>query len=215
MTIESEPRSVTGKKVKALRRQGITPLHLYGRGTTSLNLQAPTVLVQRLVTQAGGNVPVSVSIKGAPGAHFAFARQIQRHPVTDALLHVDFYQVPTTEVMRAEVPIHLVGEAPAARVHGGTLLQAIHSLAVECLPLDIPPFIEVDVSGLDDYEKAIHVSSLNLGERVTIVTEPGELIARVNPPRVVAEAVPAEAAPATEEGAPEEAAAQPSEEEGR
>jgi len=187
-TMEANLRSVTGRKVRALRRNGTTPMHLYGKGTSSLNLQADTALLKRLVAQAGGNTPVMVSVNGVSGVHLSFIREVQRHPITNEILHVDFYQVPTTEVMRAEVPVYLTGEAPAIRKLSGVLLQALHSIEVECLPLDVPQAIEVDVSDLDDFEKAIHVSDISFGSSIAIVTSPDELVARVNQPRVTAEA---------------------------
>ena len=198
LTLQAEHRSVTGKKVTSLRRQGITPIHLYGKGTSSLSLQADSALLQRLVIQAGGTSPVAVSVKGSEATHLTFIREVQRHPITEAILHVDFYQVPTTETIRAEVPVYLTGEAPAARVLGGVLFQALHSIEVACLPLEVPRFVEVDVSGLEDFEQAISVSSITLDPSVTIITDAAEMIARVNPPRVVVEEAVAEAAAAEE-----------------
>ena len=147
LTLDASPRSVIGKKVRALRRTGVTPLHLYGKDTASLNLQADSAVLQRIVSRAGRNIPVSVSVEGTQDAHFAFIREVQRHPITMAILHVDFYQVPMAEMMRAQVPVYLVGEASAVRMLNGVLNQAINSIEVECLPLDVPQNIEVDVFG--------------------------------------------------------------------
>ena len=202
LTLQLEPRSVVGKKVRSLRRQGITPAHLYGMGVEPLNLQGEATVVQRLVARAGRNIPVSVSITGEQRSHLAFIREVQRHPLTEAVLHVDFYQVPMTEVTQAEVPVYLVGEAPAIRVQSGVLFQALHAVLVECLPLDVPQFVEMDISGLDDFEKSLHASDISLGDKVTVLTDPDEVIARVNPPRVVVEEeVPVEAAEGEEEEA--------------
>ncbi|MFC1935357.1 50S ribosomal protein L25 [Chloroflexota bacterium] len=208
ITLEANPRSVIGKKVRALRREGITPLHLYGKGILSMNLQADTALVQRLVAHAGRNIPVSVSVTGTKDVHFAFIREVRRNPITEAILHVDFYQVPMAEMMRAQVPIYLTGEAPAVRTQGGIMLQALHSIEVDCLPMDMPQYVEVDVSGLTDFEQTIYVSSINLGDSVTIITDPSELIARVNPPRVVV-AEEAAAVPDVAEARAEEAEEKP------
>jgi len=194
LTLQTEHRSVTGKKVKSLRRQGITPIHLYGKVTSSLSLQVDSALLQRLVIQAGGTTPVAMSVKGSEATHLTFIREVQRHPVTEAILHVDFYEVPTTETIRADVPVYLTGEAPAVRVQGGVLLQVLHSIEVECLPLEVPRFVEVDVSGLEDFEQTISVSSIALDPSVTIINDASEMIARVNPPRVVVEEAVAEAA---------------------
>ena len=195
-----------------MRRKGITPVHLYGKNTPSMSLQANSAELQRLVIRAGGTTPITVSVENGQAFPLAFVRQVQRHPVTEEILHVDFFQVPVAEVMRAEVPIYLMGDAPAVRMLNGVLLQALHAIEVECLPLDIPQSIEVDVSGLEDFEQGIYVSSINLGDSVTIITDPEEMITRVNAPRVVVEeeVLVAEAAEGEEvEAAAEEAEAQP------
>ena len=187
LTLEAEPRVVTGRKVAGLRRMGITPIHIYGKGIESSSLQADSPSLQKVVVRAGGSVPVTLTVKGSTGSHLAFIREVQRHPMTEAILHVDFYQVSLAETMRAQVPIYLVGEAPAVRLHEGVVMQALHSLEVECLPLDVPQLVEVDISGLEDFEMAVHVYDVSFADSVTIITDSSDLIARVNPPRVVVE----------------------------
>jgi large subunit ribosomal protein L25 len=187
LTLEAEPRVVTGRKVAELRRMGITPIHIYGKGIESSSLQADSPSLQKVVVRAGGSVPVTLTVKGSTGSHLAFIREVQRHPMTEAILHVDFYQVSLAETMRAQVPIYLVGEAPAVRLHEGVVMQALHSLEVECLPLDVPQSVEVDISGLEDFEMAVHVYDVSFADSVTIITDSSDLIARVNPPRVVVE----------------------------
>lgn len=188
ITLQATPRSVTGKHVRFLRRAGVTPIHLYGRETDSLALQVDSTVLLDVLAKAGRNVPVSVSVEGSATSHFAFIREVQRHPVTEAVLHVDFYQVPVTETMRAAVPVYLIGDAPAVRLLSGNLTQALHTVEVECLPLEVPQYVEVDISSLEDFEQGIYVSSLDMGQAVTILTAPEELIVRVNPPRVEVEA---------------------------
>lgn len=204
ITLEAEPRSVTGKKVKALRRQGLTPVHLYGKGTESMSLQVDSAVLQRLVVRVGGNIPINLSVKGASAVRLAFMREVQRDPISEAIVHVDFYQVPMAEVMRAQVPIYLIGEAPAVRVHGGVLSQTLHSIDVECLPLDVPQYVELDISGLGDFEQALYVSAITLEDSVTLITHPSEFVARVNAPRVITETTEvgvAESAPEELDGA--------------
>ncbi|MBI4340448.1 MAG: 50S ribosomal protein L25 [Chloroflexi bacterium] len=178
-----EPRSTFGKKLKALRRSGVAPVHLYGKGAASLSLQVETRRLERLVATTSPNTPVYVSVVGSPETHFAFLRDVQRHPVSDALLHVDFYQVSLTEAMEAEVPVRLVGEAPAVRALSGVLFQALQTLTVECLPLDIPQYVEVDVSGLTDFERSVTVKDIRVSAVVKVLTSPDAMVARVNPPR--------------------------------
>ncbi len=203
ISLQAEPRSVTGKHVRFLRRAGLTPIHLYGKETDSLALQVDATVLLGVLAQAGQNAPVSVSVEGSATAHFAFIREVQRHPVTEAVLHVDFYQVPVTETMHASVPVYLIGDAPAVRLLSGNVTQALNTVDVECLPLDVPPYVEVDISGLENFEQGIYVSSLDMGRAVTILTSPEELIVRVNPPRVEVEAPVGEAA--VEEGVEGEA----------
>ena len=191
LTLELETRSVVGKKVQTLRRQGITPVHLYGRGATSMSLQAEASKILRIVAQAGKNRPVSVSVSGQETPYLAFIREVQRHPVSEAILHVDFYQVPMTEIAQANVPIRLIGEAPAVRMLNGVLNQVLPTLRVECLPLAVPEYFELDMSGLDDFEKALRVSDIPPSDIVTFLNNPNDVIARVNAPRVAVEEVSA------------------------
>lgn len=176
-------RSVTGKKVKRLRKQGILPVHMYGRGIDSLSLQGETGELRRVLLRVGTNIPVSVQVEGSDAENICFVRDVQRHPVTEDLLHVDFIRVDVTQTISAEVPINLIGAAPATQ-QGGTLLQPLTSLLVEALPMNIPASVEADVSGLDDFEKSIVVGDIVVSDNVTVLTDSDEFVARVSPPRV-------------------------------
>ena len=198
-SVQLLPRAVTGKKVKTLRKQGMVPVHLYGNGLDSGAFQVDALILQKLLRQVGTNIPLSVKLKGKGAQNICFVREVQRHPVTEDLLHVDFMQVDVSQTVRAEVPIVFEGTAPAVRSMGGTLLQSIQSILVESLPLDVPASIEIDVSDLDDFEKSIHVSDISVDAEVTIITNSDDLIARVSPPRIEVEEVE-EAAEEEEEG---------------
>ena len=179
-------RTVTGKKVKQLRRQGILPVHMYGRGIDSMSLQGVAGDLRRLLPRIGTNIPVSVRVEGNEGENVCFVRDVQRHPVTEDLLHIDFIRVDVTQTISAEVPIALIGSAPATQ-QGGTLLQPLTSLLVEALPMNIPATVEADVSGLDDFEKSIVVRDIPIADNVTVLTDRDEFVARVIPPRVETE----------------------------
>ncbi len=176
-------RTVTGKKVKRLRRQGILPVHMYGAGIESQELQVEAGELRRILPRVGTNIPVSVAVDGSDDENICFVREVQRHPVTEDLLHVDFIRVDVTQTISAEVPITLIGNAPATQ-QGGTLLQPLTSLLVEALPMNIPASVEADVSGLDDFEKSIVVSDITVADNVTVLTDSDEFVARVTPPRV-------------------------------
>ena len=187
VTLKLAPRSVTGKKVKRLRKDGHVPVHVYGRGIESQTLQAEAQVLRRVLPQVGANIPLSLELEGEKGENICFVREVQRHPVTEDVLHVDFLRVDVARAIQAEVPVVLVGNAPAVRELGGTLLQPLQNLLVEALPMNIPASFEADVSELEDFEKGVYVRDIEIDATVTLVTDPGELIARVSPPRVEVE----------------------------
>ena len=209
------PRPVLGKKVKRLRREGIIPANVYGRALDSVAIQVVRDDLVRVVRSAGRNEIIYLRLDGEEPRP-TFVRQIQRNPVTDAILHVDFYQISLAEKVRIEVPLALVGTAPAEQTHGGTLLHSLDSITVEGLPTDIPSVIEVEVSGLEEIDASIHVAELSVPDEVTVLTDPEVVVAKIAPPHVekeVEEEVEAEvvegeeaAEEAAEEGAEEPAA---------
>lgn len=202
-SLKLSQRKVVGKKVKALRRQGIVPVHVYGSGTDPLVLQVDTQVLSRILPRVGTNVPISLEIEEQDGENICFVREVQRHPVTENVIHVDFFRVDVSQTTQAEVPITVVGISPAVRDLNGTLMQPLQSVLVEALPMNIPASIEVDISGLDDFDKALHVSDVIVDSRVTIVTNAEEMIARISAPRIEVEA-----AAGVEEGVVAEAAAE-------
>ena len=206
------PREVVGKKVSRLRREGVIPANVYGRALESVAIQVPREDLVQLLRTAGRNEIVYLQLDGEEPRP-AFVRQVQRNPVTDAILHVDFYQISLKDKVRMDVPVSLVGTAPAEQTHGGTLLHSLDSISVEGLPTDIPSVIEVDVSGLEEIDAAIHVRELNVPGEVEVLTDPEQVVAKIAPPHVEKEPVEEEAAEVVEgEEAPEEGA--PAAEEG-
>ena len=196
-SIKLSPRTVTGKKVNALRRQGIVPVHVYGADIESSAYQVEAQVLRQVLPRVGTNVPLSVEADGQKGENICFVREVQRHPVTEEVLHVDFLRVDVSQTIRAEVPIAIEGNAPAVRNFGGTLLRPLQTILIESLPMNVPTSFSIDVSDLDDFEKAVYVRDISVGPNVTVVTDPDELLARVSPPRI--EVVEEEAAVEEEE----------------
>ena len=186
-SVELHPRSIMGKKVNRLRRQGIVPVHVYGTDQAPQYLQVEAQILRRLLPRVGTNVPVNVAVAGEKDGAICFVREVQRHPVTDELLHVDFMRVDASRRMRVEVPITLQGIAPAARQLGGTLVQQLPVLLVECLPMEVPERLDLDVSVLDEFEKSLYVRDIAVGASVTVLTPPDELVCRVLQPRLIEE----------------------------
>ena len=177
ITIEAQPRTALGKKVRALRRTGATPIHVYGRDMDPLSLQADTRDLVHTLTEVGFTTPLTVTADG--DAHFVIVREIQRHPVSDLLLHVDFMAVSRTERREAAVPLHFEGEPPAAREEGAMLSEDMHELVLEALPTNMPAAITVNVSVLADADAVIRASDIVLPSGVTLVSEPDAVVARI------------------------------------
>ncbi len=191
--LELEPRELLGKKVRQLRRDGIVPVHLYGPGIESRSLQCQGPSLIQVLARAGGNTPVSVTIRGEKGNHLAFAREIQWDPRRDDLLHVDLLVAEADRPVTAQVPIVLTGESPGARMIGGTVMQQLRTLDVEALPLEMPAQADVDLDALTEPDGSIRVSDINLPGNVTVLTDPDEVVVRIEQPRVeVVEEEPAE-----------------------
>ena len=192
-TLKLDPRSVTGKKVRQLRRQGLIPVHLYGAEIEPQNLQVDDRTLNRLLPQVGSNVPVSIEYEGRDGDNICFVREVQRHPVSDEVIHVDFLRVDVSQVTTAEVPIVTVGSSLAVSDMAGTLLLNLQTLLIEALPMNMPAEIPVDISGLEDFEASLLVQDLQVPGNVTVLNDPEDFVARVAPPRLEMEAAADEA----------------------
>ena len=202
------PRTVLGKNVAKLRRAGQTPANVYGHRLESQSLQADSTELIHLLRSMGRNALVTLSIEGEPSARTVMVRDVARNPVNGKVLHVDFYQVNMTEKMKADVPVVLIGTSEAVTTYGGVLLQTVDVIHVEALPADIPSEFTVDVSVMTELEQAVHVRDLRIEtDKVTILSDPDIVLARVAAPRLATEEEEEAAAAAAaegEEGAPAE-----------
>ena len=218
-----ERRQGQGKgTARKLRRAGVIPAVFYGpkRATASIAVRAEEF--ERKLSHLEGSHLIRLVNDGGKDAELhdkaVLLREIQRHPVTGEVLHADFFEVDLTERLTVSVPLRFVGKAVGV-VEGGVLQPIVREIELECLPTEIPEFIEVDVSHLTIHQ-AVHLSELRLPERVTAMGEPTQPLVSVLPPTVeeakpaeAAEAVPAEGAPA--EGAAAAPAAEPAAAEGK
>lgn len=198
-------RDTLGKKVRFLRRKGLTPANLYGPNIESIPLQVETTLLKRLIARVGRNALVTLMVDGKP--RVVMIRDIQRNPLTDDLLHVGFFQVEMTHRVRTEVPLLFLGDAPAAKSSRVMLLQDLTALQVEALPGELPRNIEVDLSGLEEIGQTIHVRDIPVSDTLEVLNDPDQVVVRVMETRVEVEEVVAakeEEAPPEEEEVPPE-----------
>ena len=173
-----------GKSNKRLRREGLVPGVVYGKGEDSTNVQVDAKTFEALYRAAGRTSVVKFRVPGQSRSTSGFIKSVQRHPLTGRALHVDYFLVDLKVEMEVEVPLVFVGEAPAVEDTGGTLLHNLSSIRVKALPGDIPHEIEVNVSVLTSLDVAIHVRDLNLNrELVQVLSDGDTLVATVVPPR--------------------------------
>ena len=183
-------RETLGKKVKFLRRQSITPVHVYGRGTDSLALQCATPDLQKVLTQAGKTRLIDIHVGKSKKARSVMVRNIQKNAITGQLIHVDFYEVKATEKTKVAVPIVLVGEARALRTKTNILDHELNSITVECLPGDMPPSIPVDISSLNEPGQVVKVKDIKFSPEVTVLVDPERVIVRIGTTKLEREEVP-------------------------
>lgn len=202
--LHAEPRRIRGKKVRFMRREGTIPANVYGRGSDSLQVQVDAVEMGKLLSEHGTGGIIALNLTGEKHPKSVLVREVQRDPLTDNVLHVDFQQISMAEEVKVTVPLVLVGESPAVKAKAGMLLQVVYDLEVRGQARQIPEKIEVDISDLAEAEQAVLLRDISLGEGLVASADPDEVVVKVEPPRVmveeevvpVAEEEVAEAAPA-------------------
>lgn len=167
---------------KAVRQQGALPGIVYGHGVEPKSVQVDGKAFSKVFEKAGYTSLISLNVDDKED-HMTLVREVQRHPVRDTIMHVDFYQVRLDEKITANVPLLFVGEAPSVKDLGGVLVRQLDEVEVEALPQDLQHDIEVNISGLDNFDKVIHVSDLPVSEGVTILHEADEVVALVQAPK--------------------------------
>lgn len=186
-TLSAASRTVLGKKVKRLRREGLLPANVYGRGVASTAIQLDSRDFRRAIRQAGIRSMFELAIDGEQDSRHVLVRGLDREGGTGDPIHVDFYQVDLNHPIQTTTNIRLVGTAPAVTDLGGTLLQNLETVAIRCLPLDIPEAIEIDVSSLVSFELSLNVGDLNVPEGVEVLAASDIGVATVDAPRLTIE----------------------------
>lgn len=161
LTLHSSVRTVLGKKVKQIRKEGLIPGNIFGNNFTSTAISFPYkdfLLVYRVARETG---IVYIQIDKEKEEIPTLVKNVQKHPVKDTVLHVDFRKVNLKEKVSAEVPVEIAGQSAAVTQKGGVLLTQSNSLLIEALPQDIPHAIIVDISVLKEIGNEIKVKDLS------------------------------------------------------
>jgi large subunit ribosomal protein L25 len=199
--IQIEPRETGAKgKAKRLRREGKLPGVFYGPKAQSVPLELNRKEFLTRVADLEGSHLIRIKSRSPLLADkVALVKEMQFHPVTGEVLHADFYEVDLTAKILVKVPLHFVGKAVGV-VRGGILQPIVREVEVECLPMDIPEFFNVEVSELDIGD-SLHVTELVMPEGVVAASESDLTLVTVVPPSIEEAPTPAEAPAAAVEGA--------------
>lgn len=199
--IQIEPRESDGKgAARRARRGGKLPGIFYGPKSKAVALEVDRKEFMSRVADLEGSHLIRIK-SGSPALadKVALVKELQYHPITGEVIHADLYEVDLTERIRVKVPLHFIGKAVGV-VRGGILQPVVREIEVECLPMDIPEFFDVEVSALDIGD-SLHVAELTMPEGVTAASETDLTLVTVVPPSIEEAPTPAEAAPAAVEGA--------------
>ena len=177
LVLKADPRTVLGKQVKAMRRAGQVPAVLYGAGVEPTPIVLDAREATRILARTTGATLIDLEVSGE--THKVLVRETQRHSIRRDLRHVDFLKVAMDQLIRAEVPIELTGEAPAVKTLGGVLVAGIPAVEVEALPANLPDRIQVDLTVLAKIDDTITVADLSLAQGVRILNDSTDVIVHV------------------------------------
>ncbi len=188
VSLNADPRTALGKKNRALRRQGITPIHMYGLNLDSESLQADESELRSVLRAAGRTTPVTLKVSGGIET-VTIIREIARHAVSGVVQHVDFQRVDVQQEVETPVPVSLTGqeEAPGTAGGAGVVTQGAFEIMVRAKPFDVPNEIIIDCSGMMEIDSAILAGEVKLPAGVTLAGPEDDRICWIQPPRVTAE----------------------------
>ncbi|MCU0642902.1 MAG: 50S ribosomal protein L25 [bacterium] len=205
LVLHAEIREITGKEyAKKLRQQGKIPGIFYAQDEAAIPITLDAQNATKVLTSKGGLIEIQI---GSKKKRKAIIKEVQTDPVRQSLVHVDVMGVQLKVKITIEVPIHFLGEAIGVKEQGGILHQYFREIEVNCLPLDIPDHIDIDVSNLK-LGDSIAIRDLSI-PNVEILGDPQQHVVSVMAPTVVKEKVAEETPEAAEaaEAAEKEAAA--------
>lgn len=168
-------------KAKKLRQQSLIPAVIYGHGTENKNVAMDYNSFHKAFKAAGESTLLDLEIEG-DGTVKALVKDWQVEPLSNRYIHVDFYQVNLKEKLKTEIALNFIGESPAVKEQGGSLVKTLDSVLVECLPTDLVHQIDVDVTSLKSFDDMITVKDLKVPAGIEILENADEVIAKIEAP---------------------------------
>jgi large subunit ribosomal protein L25 len=180
--LSAKKRVERGRKTKKGKLEGLMPAVVYGKNVPTESLWVNVLDFRRLIKKAGESTLIDLDIEGKDHRN-VIIYEMQRDPVRDQFIHVDFFQVKMDEKIKTEVELVFVGESPAVKELSGVLVKNMDKVEIECLPADLPSSIEVDISPMKTFDDYIYVKDLKIGKGVEIELDLETVVALVSPPR--------------------------------
>lgn len=177
-----QKRDVVGKATKHLRKAGMIPANIYGHKEESVALQVEAVAFDRLLRAHGTHGVLSLRL--GDGKEDVLVHHVQHDAVTRKILHIDFTRVSMSDRILVKVPLKFVGEAAGTKVQGGVFLHLVDVLEVECRASDMVETLDIDISSLAEINATLHAKDVKLPKDFVLKTDPEELIAKIDPPRI-------------------------------
>jgi len=175
VVLKATRRNVVGKQVRALRREGKLPAVIYGRHNDPINIELDARVASRALAKATSSSLLTIELDGKE--YPSLVREKQRDFIKNTLLHVDFLTVSLTEKLRASVALRFKGVSLAVKDFNAILVHNLEELSVECLPSDLPEYIEVDVSVLKTPGDGIRVEDLQVADNITVLDDSDMMVA--------------------------------------
>lgn len=172
-----QKRDTFGRGVKALRKEGLLPAEVYGRGLENIHISVPVKDFKKIFKEAGETTIVNLVLDSQK--YPVLVQDIKYHPVKDDIEQIDFYRVKMDEKLKVGVPLEFIGVSLGVKEKGGILVKALQQIEVEALPADLPRTLKVDISSLDDIGKSIYVKDLDAGKNVKLLVSLDTVVATI------------------------------------
>ncbi len=177
ITLESQAREITGRKVKTLRAKGIVPAHVFGHEIKSENISVDEKEFKSIFHKAGETSVISLKVGSKE--YPVLVKGLHLDPVTLKILHVDFYKVNLSEKVKVQVPVEIIGESEAVETKVGLLLTPVSEVEVEALPADLPEKIEVNIENLKAVGDTITIGDIKLSDKIEILSDAELVVASI------------------------------------
>ncbi len=182
LQLKAKKRTILGKKVKKLRKKGIIPAVIYGHNIPSESIEIERKSFEKIFQEAGESTIIELIVDKKPIK--VLIHDVQRDPIKDDIIHVDFYQIKEKEKLTAEVELKFINEAPVVKEKGGILIYNLTKIKIECLPKDLIHQIEVDLSSLKEFNDLIRVKDLKIPHQIKVLHDLEDVVVSISAPKI-------------------------------